>query len=51
MLSGRLFVQVCLTVIGGLFVFALIVSVFWHRVVDARFNSRNDDSCHFAFVG
>lgn len=39
MLDRRLFVQVCLVMLGGLMLFALVLSLAWNALVNARFNS------------
>lgn len=39
MLDRRLFVQVCLVMLAGLMLFALVMSFAWNALVNARFNS------------
>ncbi|MTI01011.1 HAMP domain-containing histidine kinase [Roseibium sp. RKSG952] len=41
-MKSRLFIQVALVMITGLVLFAVLVSVFWSRVFDARFNAAVD---------
>ncbi|MCG7522573.1 hypothetical protein [Ruegeria sp. Ofav3-42] len=42
-MKSRLFIQVTLVMVTGLTLFAVLVTLFWSRVFDARFNSAVDD--------